>query len=140
MNEGDFLISRSNTRDKVGFSGVYKEHGYTSTYPDLLMRIIFDEKLINPSFASHQFNYGYLRKIVMNSAQGTSGSMVKINASIVKEYPFVLPSIKEQNQIVYYMNRFDNIIQKKELCLPIIKYIKKGLMQDLLTGKVRVKV
>ena len=139
LNEGDFLISRSNTRDKVGLSGVYRHHGYTSTYPDLLMRIKF-KKLVNATFASHQFNYGYLRKIVMNSSQGTSGSMVKINSSIVKEYPFALPEIEEQNQITSIINNFGKNIMSKTKKLERALFVKKGLMQDLLTGKVRVKV
>lgn len=51
-----------------------------------------------------------------------------------------LPSLKEQRIIVDSLKRLDIFLQKKEQKLSKLALTKKALMQDLLTGKVRVNV
>lgn len=51
-----------------------------------------------------------------------------------------LPSLPEQQQIVEILTAADERIEKEELYLGKLLQLKKGLMQDLLTGRVRVKV
>jgi type I restriction enzyme, S subunit len=50
------------------------------------------------------------------------------------------PSIEEQNAIVKVINTVDHDLELLCAQLDALKEQKKGLMQKLLTGKVRVKV
>ena len=52
----------------------------------------------------------------------------------------VLPSISEQKQIASILSETDSSLKKSREYLMELKHVKKGLMQDLLTGKVRVEV
>ena len=54
----------------------------------------------------------------------------------------VLPiaPIKEQNQIAKILTTQDKKIEIEEITLSKLKDLKKGLMNGLLSGKVRVKV
>ena len=52
----------------------------------------------------------------------------------------ILPSIEEQKRITEVLKSADKEIELLEKELEAIKLQKKGLMQRLLTGEVRVKV
>ncbi|MBV9707149.1 MAG: hypothetical protein JO125_07050 [Chloroflexi bacterium] len=50
-----------------------------------------------------------------------------------------LPStIEERNRIITFLNAHDTRIHTEESQLSKLKELKKGLMHDLLTGRVRV--
>lgn len=51
-----------------------------------------------------------------------------------------LPSLSEQQKIASILSEVDNQIEEYELKKEKLKTLKKGLMQQLLTGKIRVKV
>ena len=50
----------------------------------------------------------------------------------------VLPSIKEQEKIVLILSEIDEKIDGYENRREKLEELKKGLMQQLLTGKIRV--
>ncbi|MBN2643106.1 MAG: restriction endonuclease subunit S [Victivallales bacterium] len=60
------------------------------------------------------------------------------NVGELKELKILLPSLDEQNDITSILLAEDKKIEKSKSRLEKLKDLKKGLMQDLLTGKVRV--
>lgn len=70
--------------------------------------------------------------------QGQTGTQANLNSSIVRDARIDLPPIDEQQLVVDALIRFDSRIESEEAYLSKLKAIKKGLMQDLLTGRVRV--
>jgi type I restriction enzyme S subunit len=61
-----------------------------------------------------------------------------INSSDVKSLLLVKPSFDEQEKIASVLSSIDKNIEDKQRKLEQTKSLKKSLMQDLLTGKVRV--
>ena len=95
-------------------------------------------KLFN-IFLFYVFQSGYFQKTIsLLSAQSTR-SYIGILAQ--RELEIALPNtLKEQKQIVSILQSIDKRIDSVSDKLKLIKNIKKALMQDLLTGKVRVNV
>jgi type I restriction enzyme S subunit len=58
----------------------------------------------------------------------------------LKEYPMPLPSLEEQQKIAEILATADNEITTQQKKLACQKQEKKALMQQLLTGRRRVKV
>jgi len=58
----------------------------------------------------------------------------------VSQFPLPLPTIEEQQNIVTIFQSLDNQLFSAESELQLLKLLKRGLMQDLLTGRVRVKL
>ena len=58
----------------------------------------------------------------------------------IKEFKALVPSPNEQKVIIEKFNSINSIIEREIKSLNKHKKIKKGLMQDLLTGKVEVTV
>ena len=52
--------------------------------------------------------------------------------------PFLIPPLQEQKKIAEILTAVDEKIEKEENARKIMEGLKKGLMQALLTGKVRV--
>ncbi len=139
LKDGDFLISRSNTRDLVGLVGVFREIGVPCIYPDLMVRLRFDSS-VDTKFMEFVFRHHLLRSQLTNSAVGTSASMVKINAEVIKTSHFLKPNIKEQEKIVRLLTQIVAEISDLQKYTSKLYFIKTGLMHDLLTGKVRVPI
>ncbi len=64
----------------------------------------------------------------------------KINLGEISDCLVKLPSMKEQDKIAEILNSCDEEIKSLKTELEALKIQKKGLMQQLLTGKIRVKV
>lgn len=63
----------------------------------------------------------------------------KINLGEISDCLVKLPSMKEQEKIAEILNSCDEEIKSLKTELEALKIQKKGLMQQLLTGKIRVK-
>ncbi|MFX3789261.1 restriction endonuclease subunit S, partial [Streptococcus suis] len=68
------------------------------------------------------------------------GVFTNLTTQIMREFSFPLPPIDEQKKIVEILTSVDEKIYKEKETLNSLQSIKKGLMQILLAGKVRVKV
>ncbi len=65
-------------------------------------------------------------------------SVPTLNRNTVHALLIALPCVDEQGQIIKYIAKIDMRIDAEEYYLAKIKLTKKGLLQDLLTGRVRV--
>ncbi|CAC9615664.1 Type I restriction-modification system, specificity subunit S [uncultured Gammaproteobacteria bacterium] len=74
-----------------------------------------------------------IHKFIETGAQGN------LNAETVKSLILNIPPIKEQQKIAQILTLADNEITKLQTELALLKTQKKGLMQQLLTGKIRTK-
>ncbi len=73
------------------------------------------------------------------SAQGQHGTQKNLNTRIIKNTIIPLPPLTEQKQIADILFNVNKKIEKETSQKEKLEVLKKGLMQVLLTGKVRVK-
>ncbi|MCJ8215723.1 restriction endonuclease subunit S [Aeromonas veronii] len=72
--------------------------------------------------------------------QGQQGTQSNLNAGMVKDFLLYLPEMEEQKKIATVLSTADQEITALHQKLAALKQEKKALMQQLLTGKRRVKV
>ncbi|MFC1542918.1 restriction endonuclease subunit S [Candidatus Neomarinimicrobiota bacterium] len=137
LHDGDFLISRSNTRDLVGLCGIFKVFDMPCIYPDLMMRIKCND-MIRPEFLELILLSPIGRFQFKAAAAGTSGSMVKINSDHIRELWLPIPSLEEQDRILALMMPLNKRITSTEDNLSKLRHIKIGLLQDLFSGNFQV--
>ena len=104
-----------------------------------LRTMTIDRNKYNVNLLCFQLNYSsWVWKQYADGSQG--GTMDAINNDVLKK--LALPDIpfNEQERIVKVLSSIKENIDRKNCKLIRIKNLKKSLMQDLLTGKVRVKV
>lgn len=137
LRPGDFLISRSNTPEKVGRVARFLGEIESCSYPDLMMRFRVDEKRAEPAFVEYVLRSSPTRLYYKNHAAGSSSSMVKINKATVEKTPLILPGMAEQRKIAKILATWDNAIATTERQIANSQQQNKALMQQLLTGKKR---
>ncbi len=135
---GDFLISRSNTPDKVGRSALFKGEIKNCSYPDLMMRFRINERVADAAFIESKLTSHSIRNYYKNCAAGSSSTMVKINKPIVEKTPLLLPPLLEQKKIARILSTWDIAIEVTEKILSSSQQQRRSLMQQLLTGKKRL--
>jgi type I restriction enzyme, S subunit len=87
----------------------------------------------------NNFIYHYLIFIENNWAKHSTGSTFdSITSQQVRDLEISFPNEKEQTRIANILTDMDNEITTLEQKLEKYKSIKQGMMQDLLTGKIRV--
>ncbi|CAI2492089.1 restriction endonuclease subunit S [Serratia liquefaciens] len=138
LSHGDFLVSRSNTPDKVGRSIYFRGEIENCSYPDLMMKFRIDESKAYPLFIEQKLKSSDVRAFLKNCAAGSSATMVKINKGILEKTPLLLPNIKEQKKIAQILSAWDKAITTTEQLLTNSQQQKKALMQQLLNGHTRL--
>lgn len=97
------------------------------TKKDLVSNDFLFYKLLSETFQ---------RELLKNA---TGSTVQGIQQKKLKHIRLLLPSLDEQNLISEKLKSIDNNIKEETSELVKLKKIKKGLTQDLLTGKVQVK-
>jgi type I restriction enzyme S subunit len=139
LEDGDFLISRSNTQELVGLCGIYRDIGHNVIYPDLMIKLKFNRNLVSEFLEKYLLSKA-ARQRISAIAVGTSGSMVKINATTLKALKVIYPKPDEQLKIVAKLEPIENQISCLKIQFDKLKKQKSGLMHDLLTGTVGVNI
>jgi len=139
LEDNDILISRSNTRERVGFAGLYQGHPTPCFYPDLMMRVRVDDAKIRPHYLDLLLQSEFARRFFQSRAGGTSGSMVKIKERDVRQMPVILPDIDKQEIIIERFKAGTQLIAALKSQLTAARRVKQSLLQNLLTGKIRLK-
>lgn len=99
--------------------------------------IIPDEKKLNAEFLYFNLDSRYQELRAMSTGDGGRGGL---NLSILKSIKLKLPSVKEQKKIADVLTNMDREIKLLDKQFADLKQEKKALMQQLLTGKRRVKI
>lgn len=102
------------------------------------IRLSIDKHNFDTDFVLYSINSTYFR----NQAEevGTGTTRLRIGLSALKKLQFKVPPLEEQKRISSTILSFDNKINSEQEKLMKLKECKQGLMQQLLTGQVRVKV
>jgi type I restriction enzyme S subunit len=79
------------------------------------------------------------KRWILQRGKQTSGQ-VNVTLAMCQALPVPLPSLEEQGRIVARISASDNSLRSLATRLEKLRAQKLGLMQDLLTGKVAVKV
>jgi type I restriction enzyme S subunit len=134
IKKGNILFAGSGeTIEEIGKSAVYLKDEECYAGGDI---IIFSPKKQNSLFLSYCLNIGEARKELRKLGQGQS--VVHIYKKDLENMNVIIPKIKEQKLIVSVLETWDQVIEKLAKKIEIKKNVKKGLMQNLLTGKVRL--
>ncbi len=101
INQGDFFVSRGNTVDLVALACVVEnEITEDILYPDLFIKVAFDEKIISKKYLAFVFNSFIGRLYFKYVAKGKNQTMVKISSIELENFHFPLPNIEKQAEIV----------------------------------------
>lgn len=130
---GDILISI--TAD-LGITGVIPK-GMGDAYINQHIALIrFHGSEMEPRFAGHFFASEIFQSYLARF--NDAGAKAGLNLPTVRNFPLVVPGKDEQISVVTRLDTADMKIEDEKRVLEKLKKQKSGLMDDLLTGRVRV--
>jgi type I restriction enzyme S subunit len=134
VRSGDLLISI--TAD-LGLIGVVDKDIKNAFVNQHIALVRISNKDCNSRWAGHYL----LGPVGQNQirAANDSGAKAGLNLKNIGSLILPIPSIKEQNQIVKILDNLDNRVHCLKSKVHTLENLKNGLMQDLLSGKVRIK-
>ena len=108
---------------------------YEVYFPDSLIGINANENIVKPTYLLFQL-MGFKNFL---DALATESAQKNINYSNLRSLPLLFPTnIEEQLQIAERIIKTFKVIEDNKSKIDILERLKKSLMQNLLTGKVRV--
>ena len=150
-----FKDNQVTTNDNIGYNIIPKEYITFRTRSDDGTFVFNQNKIIDMGIVSYfypvfKFNEeintyfaitwlnNCIDRQIRREIVGTSQLVLSLNK--LKKFKINLPSLEEQNKIAEVFKTADKEIELLEKELEALKLQKKGLMQRLFTGEVRVKV
>lgn len=134
LKEGDFVIS---VRGTMGKAAIIPKFLGGANITANLIRISPNRNIVFPLFLHQVFLSNRFQEILNTASSSTTIKTIK--ASELKRIKFAIPSIQEQKRIAQILSSWDTKI-KEDICqYAKLEDLKNGLMQTLLTGKLRVR-
>jgi type I restriction enzyme, S subunit len=135
LKSGDIVFAR--TGATVGKTYLYKSTDGILVFAGFLIRFRTDEKLLTPQhlkyFTETKHYWDWVKTVSMRSGQPG------INAEEYASLKIPLPPLSEQRAIAQVLSTADAAIHTTEKLIAQKELRKKWLMQQLLTGKKRLK-
>lgn len=135
LEKGDLVFAR--TGASVGKTYLYNPNDGRLVFAGFLIRVKVNPKVLVPEyfqfFTQTSLYWDWIRSNSMRTGQPG------INGNEYKELPINLPSnVEEQTRIAQILSDMDAEIEALEKKLEKYKMLKQGMMQNLLTGKIRL--
>ena len=132
---GDIIIARRGELSRAAAVSE-DEQGWLCGTGCFLLRLGRTD--LNHFFFSHIYRYDYIQRQIAGTQVGTT--MPSLNNSVMGRVFFPCPTPNEQKEISNRLSNAEAEVNNLRNHAKKLKLQKLGLMQDLLTGKVQVKV
>jgi type I restriction enzyme S subunit len=135
-NPGDVLITLQGT---IGDAAVLPDNAEPGVINQKLMRVQVDSELCLPEYFATFFDESRLADFQIEAV--SHGAVVSgLNISTISGIRVPIPSLQEQQRIVDVVESSKSSLDEEQETKQNLQELKRGLMQDLLTGEVRVPV
>lgn len=138
LRKRDILICMANGSKalvgKAGFFDIEDSHEYTFGAFMGCFRTKIEES--NPAFVFYLFQTSRYKDYINNLLAGSS--INNLNPGSIESLEFKIPKMEEQTAIASVLLDIDSELQCLEARCEKIRALKKGMMHELLTGRVRL--
>jgi type I restriction enzyme, S subunit len=129
----DLLISRYGT---IGVTKMINTKAkLLASYSIALIKL--NKNLVVPLFLTYFLNNSIVKKQVLFMTQISSNT--NLGVLDIKKIRICVPTVEEQHKIASIISTIDMNISKEQDRKYKLEHLKRGLMQKLLTGKIRLK-
>lgn len=135
--KGDVFFTRtSETLLEIGMASVLLDDVKDCVFSGYILRGRPTSNEVLPKYFSHSLRAPKIRKEIMRKSSMTTRALTTGKFLGAVEYSY--PPKKEQERIIKTLDTWDETIEKLDRVIELKKDVKKGLMQKLLTGDLRV--
>lgn len=138
VDRGDILMCRANgAKELVGAVVLVDIVPPNLMLSDKTLRLVPNRETVIPEYLYFFMASGYARRQMAVLLSGSSGQN-NISQQFIRSMKMTIPDHARQRQIVDTMNALDSRMRAEEKTVESLEQFKQGLIDDLLTGRVRV--
>jgi len=137
LKDEDVLVNEGGDFDKLGRGAIWDNQISPCVHQNHVFVVRTDKSCLLPKFFNYLSGSQYGKKYYLGCAKQTT-NLASLNSSQLKAFPVLLPPVDEQAAICDLLDSMDKKITLSEKKKSAAEALKRALMQDLLTGKVRV--
>ncbi len=135
IKKGDILFTASGeTKEDIGKSVAFVSSENACAGGDII--ILSPTQKVDSLFLGFLTNASYIQK--QKTVKGQGDAVVHITTNSLKSIELSLPSFAEQRAIAFILSDMDAEIAELEVKRDKYKEVRQGMMQQLLTGKIRL--
>ncbi|GCC51321.1 restriction endonuclease subunit S [Chryseotalea sanaruensis] len=135
---GDIFFTRSSlVKEGIAYSNVNLNNVNDLTYDGHLIRMRPNKQKHSPVFLYYNFSTSTARKQFIK--RGKTATMTTIGQEDIAKVEITYPSLPEQQKIASFLSAVDEKIQQLTRKKELLEQYKKGVMQQLFSGKLRFK-
>jgi type I restriction enzyme, S subunit len=138
VRRGDLLMTRANTSQLVGRSCIVEDTPPGLMLCDKTLRLRVDERSVPTRYVHIILGLAEVRRQIEIAATGTSGSMKNISQQSIRQLMIPIGSPQDVKGVA----EIDMLHEAQTSALRCevegLRSLKQGLMDDLLTGRIRV--
>ncbi len=135
LRPNDVLMTKDGTIGKVLYIDMIPSPGKASLNSHLLLFRPVRE-IYNPKYLYYQLGSRRFQNFIELSKSGTT--FFGLSQAAIGNYPVLLPPMEEQIRIATVLSDMDTEIAVLEAKLTKSRNLKQGMMQELLTGRIRL--
>ncbi|RJQ71869.1 MAG: restriction endonuclease subunit S [Desulfobacteraceae bacterium] len=137
VKKGDVFFTRtSETPEEIGIASVIFDDPVNTVYSGFVLRARSLDDRLSDRFKAYCFSSTFIRKQIITKASYTTRALT--NGRILSEIVLPLPSKPEQDAISTVFFDMDAEIKALESRRTKTQAIKQAMMQELLTGRIRL--
>ena len=137
VSYGDILFQRSSeTRAEVGQANVYLDKDKSSVFGGFVIRGKAKYEY-NPLFMNYLLRTPIARKEITDKSGGST--RYNVGQDTLSQVQLISTTIPEQQKIASFLSAVDEKIQQLSRKKELVEQYKKGVMQQLFSGKLRFK-
>ena len=137
LDDGDILVNFINSVAQIGKTCIYKDIGRPVIYTTNIFRIKMNQDVILNKYFYYFTQIEKYKKAIMLITK-PAVNQASFTTQDFKRIELMVPPIEEQDKIVLILSSIDEKIEEYKNKKESLKEVKKGLMEQLLTGKLRI--
>lgn len=138
VRPNDVILTEGGDFDKLGRGAVWRGQIKDCVHQNHLFVVRPDHKKLDVRFFAYQ-TQGPRGRAYFQSCSKQSTNLASINSTQLKQFPTALPPFPEQRKIADILGTWDEALETLDSLIAAKDRQKQALMQQLLTGKTRVK-
>lgn len=137
VRKGDVFFTRtSETTDEIGLTSVMLDESENTVFSGFVLRARPRDNRLNSRFAAYALRSEHVRQQIVARASYTTRALT--NGRLLGAARLLMPSHNEQEALAEILEGMDAGIHALQAKLDKVIELKAGMMQELLTGRIRL--
>jgi type I restriction enzyme S subunit len=138
LRDKDVLLTEGGDLDKLGRGFIWRGQIPNCVHQNHIFAVRPDPNVVLPEYLAYLVQSPYGKAYFLTVAHKTT-NLATINSTKLKAFPILAPPLDEQREIVSALEAIDNSLTLHERKRSALTDLFNTLLQDLMSGRVRVK-